>query len=302
MDRDATDPLAAESLALAGLASAAVQGRSALGPCAGARVERHGHDPDAPWVESSSPLQARCDGFDLHAGVTVAIAQERLARTADGRVLLTLEGRVERRHHLPAVRASRAAGTVAALTPRPPSPSCCTCSRHTVGGGLRAGRLRARHARPARPRAASRVRCITPGGPTERVWVVSPAAARQPASAMSVEDPPPRTARARGPGLTSCATRSRWTSWRASPPRLPTAGDRPKVCKRRFPSHAELHALASAQASAASKPEFFPSLSCTLSLTARHRACYVCVFWPLTVAEVRRPGASAEKAARPSVT
>ncbi len=40
----------------AGLVSAAVQGRLALGPRAGARVERLGHDPDAPWAESSRPL------------------------------------------------------------------------------------------------------------------------------------------------------------------------------------------------------------------------------------------------------
>jgi len=70
-DTNAMDPLAAESLALAGLASAAVQGRIALGPRAGARVERLGADPDAPWIESSQPLQARCDSFDLHGAVTV---------------------------------------------------------------------------------------------------------------------------------------------------------------------------------------------------------------------------------------
>jgi hypothetical protein len=52
-DADAADPLAAESLALAGLANAAVQGRVALGPRAGAPVERLGADPDAPWVESA---------------------------------------------------------------------------------------------------------------------------------------------------------------------------------------------------------------------------------------------------------
>ena len=108
-DADAMDPLAAESLALAGLASAAVQGRVALGPRAGARVERLGADPDAPWVESSQPLQARCEGFDLHGAVTVAgedrerleqlcryllrppIAQERLALRSDGTVLVTLK-------------------------------------------------------------------------------------------------------------------------------------------------------------------------------------------------------------------
>ena len=71
-DADAADPLADESARLAGLANAAVQGRLVLGPRAGQRVERLGHDPDAPWVDSSPPLQRRCDGFDLHAGVTVA--------------------------------------------------------------------------------------------------------------------------------------------------------------------------------------------------------------------------------------
>lgn len=58
-DADAADPLAAASLGLAGLAGAAVQGRLALGPRAGARVKRLGHDPDAPWVESSRPRRGR---------------------------------------------------------------------------------------------------------------------------------------------------------------------------------------------------------------------------------------------------
>jgi hypothetical protein len=135
-DADATDPLAAESLALAGLASAAVRGRVALGPRAGARVERLGADPDAPWVESSRALQARCDGFDLHAGVTVAgedrdrleqlcyllrppIAQERLALRPDGTVLVTLktpwrDGTTHLRFE-PMTLLER----LAALTPRP---------------------------------------------------------------------------------------------------------------------------------------------------------------------------------------
>jgi hypothetical protein len=72
VDADATDPQAAESLALAGLATAAVQGRLALGPRAGSRVERLGGDSAAPWIEFSRPLQARCARCDLHAGVTVA--------------------------------------------------------------------------------------------------------------------------------------------------------------------------------------------------------------------------------------
>src|SRR5262249_40248644 len=109
VDTHATDPLTAETLALAGLASAALQGRLALGPRAGARVERLGHDPAAPWVESARPLHARCDGCDLHAGVTVAgddrprleqlcryplrppIAQERLTLRPDGSVVVALK-------------------------------------------------------------------------------------------------------------------------------------------------------------------------------------------------------------------
>ncbi|MFN8543379.1 MAG: transposase [Candidatus Binatia bacterium] len=136
-DADAADPLVAESLALAGLASAAVQGRIALGPRAGARPECLGADPDAPWVESSRPLQARCGGFDLHAGVTVPgedrerleqlcryllrppIAQERLTLGPDGTVLVTLkkpwrDGTTHLRFE-PLTLLER----LAALTPRP---------------------------------------------------------------------------------------------------------------------------------------------------------------------------------------
>jgi hypothetical protein len=108
-DDDTPDPLAATSLALAGITSAAVQGRSALGPRAGARVLQLGRVPGAPWVTTTGTRQAHLDGFDLHANVAVAannrdgleqlaryvlrppIAQERLSRTADGRVLLTLK-------------------------------------------------------------------------------------------------------------------------------------------------------------------------------------------------------------------
>jgi hypothetical protein len=104
------DPVAEESLALAGISSAAVQGRVALGPRAGARVMQIGHEPDAPWVTSRGPRQAHLDGFDLHADITVAahdraalerlaryvlrppVAQDRLALTPEGQVLLTLKG------------------------------------------------------------------------------------------------------------------------------------------------------------------------------------------------------------------
>src|SRR2546425_2990356 len=65
------DPLIDESPALAGISSASVQGRIALGPRAGARVWRLGDDPDAPWVLSTMPRHAHLAGFDLHANVAV---------------------------------------------------------------------------------------------------------------------------------------------------------------------------------------------------------------------------------------
>jgi hypothetical protein len=108
-DDGTPDPLAETSVGLAGITSVAVQGRSALGPRAGARVLQLGRVPGAPWVSSTGARQAHLEGFDLHANVAVAannrdgleqlaryvlrppIAQERLSRTPDGRVLLTLK-------------------------------------------------------------------------------------------------------------------------------------------------------------------------------------------------------------------
>ena len=108
-DTDAADPLAEESLALAGIASAAVQGRMALGPHAGSRVLQVGRGPHAPWVTSAGPRQAQLEGFDLHADVAIAaedrlrleplcryvlrppVAQERLTLQPDGRVLVALK-------------------------------------------------------------------------------------------------------------------------------------------------------------------------------------------------------------------
>src|SRR6266566_5050122 len=103
------DPLAEESPALAGISSASIQGRIALGPRAGARVFQLGREPDAPWVTSRGPCQAHLGGFDLHANITVGaddragverlcryvlrppVAQERLSLTPDGLVLVTLK-------------------------------------------------------------------------------------------------------------------------------------------------------------------------------------------------------------------
>ena len=103
------DPVAEDSRALAGLSSASVQGRVALGPRAGARLMALGRDPEAQWVSSGGPRHAHLDGFDLHANVAVdgedrerleqlcryllrpAVAQDRLRLTEDGRVVLELK-------------------------------------------------------------------------------------------------------------------------------------------------------------------------------------------------------------------
>ena len=95
--------------ALAGISSASIQGRIALGPRAGGRVWRVGADPDASWVLSTAPRHAHLVGFDLHANVEVpaadrprleqlcryllppAVAQDRLRLLDDGRVVLTLK-------------------------------------------------------------------------------------------------------------------------------------------------------------------------------------------------------------------
>ncbi len=71
-DADASrrDPVVDEFPVLAGISSASIQGRIALGPRAGARVWRLGEEPDAPWL-SSGPRHAHLAGFDLHANVAV---------------------------------------------------------------------------------------------------------------------------------------------------------------------------------------------------------------------------------------
>jgi len=68
------DPVVEDSPALAGISSASIQGRIALGRRAGARVWRVGEEPDAPWILSSAPRHAHIAGFDLHANVAVPAA------------------------------------------------------------------------------------------------------------------------------------------------------------------------------------------------------------------------------------
>ena len=103
------DRLAEESPALAGIVSASVQGRVALGSRAGARVRRLGQEPDGDAVTSRGTRQAHLEGFDLHANVWVSandraglerlcryvlrppLAQERLRLRGDGCVVLELK-------------------------------------------------------------------------------------------------------------------------------------------------------------------------------------------------------------------
>jgi hypothetical protein len=122
---------------LAGISSASIQGRIALGPRAGARVWRVGEEPDAPWVLSSSPRHAHIAGFDLHANIAVPAAdrarleqlcryllrppaaQERLRRMGDDRILLTLKTAwADGTRHL-IFAPMELLEKLAALTPRP---------------------------------------------------------------------------------------------------------------------------------------------------------------------------------------
>jgi hypothetical protein len=102
------DRFAEASPLLAGLASASVRCRIALGPRAGALVWRLGRPPEVRAAGSRGPRQAQLEGFDLHANVWVPardraglerlcryllrppLAQERRRQRTDGRVLLEL--------------------------------------------------------------------------------------------------------------------------------------------------------------------------------------------------------------------
>ncbi len=136
-DASPSDPLAEDSPVLAGLSRASVQGRIALGPRAGARLIALGRDPDARWVTSGGPRHAHLDGFDLHGNVAIdgqdrerleqlcryllrpAVAQDRLRRTEDGRVVLELKTAwADGTSHLVFAPLDFLA-RLAALTPRP---------------------------------------------------------------------------------------------------------------------------------------------------------------------------------------
>ena len=97
---------------LANCYAASIGGRQTVGRRAGAKLQRIGADPHAPWVEAGGRLRAQCDGFDLHAALTVQaqradgrqplekllrycarppIAEERLKELPDGRIALRLK-------------------------------------------------------------------------------------------------------------------------------------------------------------------------------------------------------------------
>lgn len=110
-DGDAADRWAEEAPILAAAAAASVDGRVALGPRAGARVRRCGDPPEALRPATLGPCHAHASGFDLHAGLVVhagqrdrlervcryalrpPVAQERLHRTTEGEIWLTLRHR-----------------------------------------------------------------------------------------------------------------------------------------------------------------------------------------------------------------
>ncbi len=131
------DQLAEESVALAGISRASIQGRIAVGRRAGRRVWRLGEEPEAPGVVSTASRHAHLDGFDLHANVTVpagdrarleqlcryllrpAVSQDRLQLLGDGRVVLALKTAwADGTRHL-LFEPLELLEKLAALTPRP---------------------------------------------------------------------------------------------------------------------------------------------------------------------------------------
>ncbi len=107
-DGETADPWSEEAPVLAAVAAASVDGRVAIGPRAGGRVRRCGDPPEDVTPTTLGPCHARADGFDLHAGLVVRaghrdrlervcryalrppLAHERLHRTRDGEIWLTL--------------------------------------------------------------------------------------------------------------------------------------------------------------------------------------------------------------------
>ena len=126
-----------ESPALAGIGSASIQGRIALGSRACARVGAWGTIPTHRGCSPRPPRHAHLTGFDVHANVVVpaadrarlerlcryllrpAVAQRRLRLLDDGRIVLTLETAwADGTRHL-GFEPLTLLEKLAALTPRP---------------------------------------------------------------------------------------------------------------------------------------------------------------------------------------
>jgi hypothetical protein len=111
-DHGDTDSITVDAPVLASCYAGSIAGRHTLGRRRGARLQRIGADPDAPWATASGPLQVQLEGFDLHAGRAVSaqhaadrqrleallrycarppISDERLRFDADGNVVLQLK-------------------------------------------------------------------------------------------------------------------------------------------------------------------------------------------------------------------
>ena len=185
------DPVVEESPVLAGLSGASIQGRIALGPRAGARVWRVGDDPDAPWVLSTAPRHAHLAGFDLHANVAVpavdrprleqlcrylfrpAIAQDRLRRLDDSRIVLTLKTAWTDGTRALLFEPLELIEKLAALTPRPRSNLVLYHGVLAPHAGWRV-RVVAYGAppveTPARPSASANGTAGSPATPRSRHW------------------------------------------------------------------------------------------------------------------------------------
>jgi hypothetical protein len=89
IDRDHCDidALQDEAPMLASCYATSIAGRQTIGRRKGAKLDRIGADPHAPWVDMHGPLQAAADGFDLHAALTVQSQQPegRLAVAGENR-------------------------------------------------------------------------------------------------------------------------------------------------------------------------------------------------------------------------
>jgi hypothetical protein len=206
---------------LAAVAAASVEGRVAMGPRAGGRVRRCGDPPEDVAPTTLGPCHARADGFDLHAGLVVRaghrdrlervcryalrppLAQERLHRTSDGEIWLTLRRRwADGTTHLrfdplptdvPASRPARA---------RLRAP--CLARRSLA----RRPRIRRRVVRAPRPagRGVGTVRCLAfppiispcdllPARPRSRSTAVSSALSKEEGAAQSPRRSIPLTAK-----------------------------------------------------------------------------------------------------------